>query len=231
VNLAWNKSFDWDGQFSSLVNEAANKIHSMNAMGETYEGIINKLNQDKEYRDAFETVFGNSFIKPEFIFKAIAQFTGSLVSADSKYDRVKKGMASFTPVEDHGYQLYKINCASCHTEPLFTDQSIRNIGLPLDNFLKDYGRMMFTHKREDSLKFKVPTLRNVAVSSNYMHDGRFNTLYQVLNHYRTGIQQSPTLDPLLINGINLNNTEVNDLVSFLKTLTDTGFLNNPKFRE
>ena len=231
VNLAWNKSFDWDGQFSSLVNEAAHKIHEKTAMGDNFDNIISKLNKDPGYPQAFKKVFGNSFIQPENILKALAQFTASLVSADSKYDRMKKGLVTFTAAEDHGYQLYRAKCATCHPEPLFTDQAFRNTGLPVDNFLKDFGRMMFTKNREDSLKFKVPTLRNVSVSSNYMHDGRFNTLYQVLEHYRSGIQQGPTLDPLLANRISLTNAEVNDLVIFMKTLTDTGFLNNPKFRQ
>jgi cytochrome c peroxidase len=230
VNLAWNKSFDWDGAFSSLVDEAAHKLYERSTMFETYDGIIDKLNKDKDYPDAFKKVFRYPFIKPEFILKALAQFTGSMVSANSKYDRVKKGLSTFSAAEDRGYQLFKSRCASCHVEPLFTDFSMRNIGLPLDNFLKDYGRMRITHKSEDSLKFKVPTLRNLTVSSNYMHDGRFNTIVQVLNHYSSGIQQSPTLDPQLVNGIFFTNSQTNDLVLFLRTLTDSSFLTDPRFK-
>jgi cytochrome c peroxidase len=173
---------------------------------------------------------GYPFVRPEHILKALSQFTGSLVSADSKYDRYKKGAATFTVQEENGYQLYKANCASCHPEPLFTDYSFRNIGLPVDNFLKDYGRMMVTGKKEDSLKFKVPTLRNTYISSNYMHDGRFNTLAQCLNHYRTGVRQSTTLDPLLLNGITLTNAQAADLFVFLRALTDSAFLKDPRFQ-
>jgi cytochrome c peroxidase len=112
---------------------------------------------------------------------------------------------------------------------MFTDYSYRNIGLPVDPELNDYGRMRITGKSEDSLKFKIPSLRNVNLTANYMHDGRFNTLLQVLNHYTTGIQNSPTLDPLLVNKIPLTTTEKTDLISFLKTLSDSSLLHNPRF--
>ena len=157
-NLAWSTSFHWDGEFTSLKDEAAQPINGHIEMGESFEGVINKINDDAGYRQQFKKVFGYPFIRPEHILQALSQFTGSLVSADSKYDRYKKGIATFTVQEENGYQLYKANCASCHPEPLFTDYSLRNIGLPVDNFLKDYGRMMVTGKKEDSLKFKVPTL-------------------------------------------------------------------------
>lgn len=230
-NLAWNTGFHWDGEFSTLKDEAAQPINGHIEMGESFEGVINKIKDDKEYRELFKKVFRYPFIRPEYILKALEQFTGYMVSADSKYDRFKKGAANFTAQEDRGYQLYKVNCATCHPEPLFTDHSIRNIGLPVDNFLKDYGRMRITLKKEDSLKFKVPTLRNVYISSNYMHDGRFNTLLQCINHYRSGVQQSATLDPLLVNGITLTNAEANDIAVFLRTLTDSAFLSDPRFRQ
>jgi cytochrome c peroxidase len=228
-NLAWNTSFHWDGEFSSLQDEAAQPINGHIEMGESFEGVINKIKDDKDYQEMFKEVFRYPFIRPEFILKALEQFTGYMVSGDSKYDRYKKGSATFTAQEDAGYQLYKANCASCHPEPMFTDYSIRNIGLPLDNFLKDYGRMRITGKKEDSLKFKTPTLRNTYISANYMHDGRFNTLMQCINHYRSGVQQSTTLDPLLTNGIPLTNTEATNLTIFLRALTDSTFLKDPRF--
>lgn len=229
-NLAWSTRFHWDGEFASLKDEAAQPINGHIEMGESFEGVINKLNDDAEYRKQFKKVFGYPFIRPEYILQALSQFTGSLISADSKYDRYKKGAATFTPQEESGYQLYKVNCASCHPEPLFTDYSFRNIGLPVDNFLKDYGRLRVSGKKDDSLKFKVPTLRNTYISSNYMHDGRFNTLAQCINHYRTGVQQSATLDPLLTNGITLTNAQSADLFVFLRALTDSAFLKDPKFQ-
>ncbi len=228
-NLAWSNSFHWDGEFNSLKEEAAQPINGHVEMGESFQGVISKLQDDSEYRKMFKEVFRYPFIKPEYILQSLAQFTGYLVSADSKYDRYKNGATTFTIQEESGYQLFKAKCAICHKEPLFTDYSYHNIGLPIDNGLQDYGKIRMTGKKEDSLKFKVPTLRNVNISSNYMHDGRFNTLAQCLNHYRTGVQQSTTLDPLLINGISLTNAETADIIVFLKTLTDSSFLKDPRF--
>ena len=185
INLSWQTSFHWDGEFRSLKDEAVQPITGHIEMGESWKGVIDKLLKDGTYRDQFRKVFRSQFIRPEFIVQALAQFTGTIISADSKYDRVKQGTAMFTAQEQNGYQVYMTNCAGCHPEPMFTDYSLRNIGLPVDPFLNDFGRMMVTGKTEDSLKFKVPTLRNVYISSNYMHDGRFNTLAQCINHYRT----------------------------------------------
>jgi cytochrome c peroxidase len=228
-NLAWQTKFHWDGEFNSLFEEAAQPINGHIEMAESFEGVINKLEKDAEYRKTFKKVFRSEFIRPEFILKALAQFTGYMTSANSKYDRYKRGLAAFTAQELNGYQVFQANCATCHPEPLFTDYSFRNIGLPVDNFLKDYGKMLVTHDKTDSLKFKVPTLRNVYISENYMHDGRFNTLAQSINHYRTGVQQSATLDPLLTSGIPLTNVQAADLGLFLRTLTDSSFILDARF--
>ena len=230
-NLAWQDKFHWDAQFRSLFDEAAQPITGHIEMAETFNGVIDKLQKDASYRQQFKKIFRTQFISPEHILKALAQFTGTLISANSKYDRYKKGQASLTPQEENGYQLFLSHCNSCHPEPLFTDYSLRNIGLPVDSFLNDYGRMMVTHDSEDSLKFKVPTLRNVYVSANYMHDGRFNTLAQCLNHYRTGVKQSATLDPSLTNGIQLTDAEADNLALFLRALTDSTFLDDDRYSE
>lgn len=228
-NLAWQNKYHWDGEFSSLFDEAAQPINGHIEMGESFNGVINKLQKDAEYRRQFRNVFRTEFISPELILKALAQFTGYMVSANSKYDRYKKGLATFTTQEENGYQLFQAHCNSCHKEPLFTDYSLRNIGLPVDDFLNDYGKMRITLDPKDSLKFKVPTLRNVYISSNYMHDGRFNTLAQCLNHYRNGVQQSATLDPVLVNGIQLTDAETINLALFLRTLTDSSFIQDIRF--
>jgi cytochrome c peroxidase len=230
-NLAWNSYLHWDGAYKSLYDEAAQPLHGAHEMGETYAGIINKINDDKTYRELFRKVFRSSIIRPEYILKALQQFTGNLVSANSKYDKYKRGEYVFTPQENAGYSIYLTNCSSCHPEPLFTDNSFRNIGLPVDPFLNDFGRMMITGNVSDSLKFKVPTLRNSNVSSNYMHDGRFGTLGQVINHYRTGVQPGPTLDPALVGGISMTNTDANNLFQFLKALTDSSFLTDTRLSD
>ncbi len=230
-NLAWQSSLHWDGKYRSLFDEAAQPINEHTEMAESFNGIIDKLQKDPEYRAAFKKVFNSNFIRPEYVLKALAQFTGSLVSANSRYDRYKKGQASFTVQEENGYQLFKAKCASCHAEPMFTDYSFRNIGLPVDPALNDLGRIFVTGNSNDSLKFRVPTLRNVYISSNYMHDGRFNTLAQCLNHYRTGVQQSGSLDPLLANGIEMNNAEAIDIALFLRTLTDSAFILDPRYKK
>ncbi|HEX7845500.1 MAG TPA: cytochrome c peroxidase [Chitinophagaceae bacterium] len=228
-NLAWNTSFHWDGEFVSLKDEAKHPITGHTEMGETLPRVVRKIEDDPAYKTLFRRAFLSEKITSQLILHALAQFTGYMTSANSKYDRYKKGEATFTIQEENGYQLFKAHCATCHPEPLFTDYSFRNIGLPVDNNLNDYGRMRITAAREDSLKFKVPTLRNVYISSNYMHDGRFNTLAQCINHYRTGVQPGATLDPLLTNGISLTNTQATELSLFLRTLTDSSFIRDTRF--
>jgi cytochrome c peroxidase len=164
------------------------------------------------------------------MFKALDQFVVNLVSADSKYDKVTKGQASFTAQEQNGHAVFQNKCATCHSGILFTDFSFRNIGLEIDPSLNDFGRMRVTGNRADSLKFRVPSLRNLDFTSYYFHDGRINFPRNVLKFYETGVNQGPTLDPLLTNGISLTSTEENNLIDFLRTLSDSTFLNNPRFR-
>ena len=179
----------------------------------------------------FKAAFGSNLINSQRMLKAIAQFVGSMVSANSKYDKVKRGEDKFNSAEAHGYELFKANCATCHKEPLFTDNLYRNNGLPLNDFLKDYGRMRITGDSADSLKFIVPSLRNVSVTFPYMHDGRLYSLYKVVDHYRTEIQMSRTLDSSLRKPLNISDAERDDIVYFLHTLKDTSFLNNKRFSQ
>jgi cytochrome c peroxidase len=230
-NLAWQTSYHWDGEFSSLFEEAAHPIHGSSEMGETFDAVINKLQKDDGYRKQFKKVFRTEFISPEHVLKALAQFTGYMTSANSKYDLVKKGQATFTTQEQDGYTVFQAKCATCHPEPMFTDYSFRNTGLLVDPFLNDYGRQMVTHNPADSLKFKVPTLRNVYITSNYMHDGRFNTLAQCINHYRTGVQVNSTVDPLVAGGIALTDTEAINIAVFLRALTDSSFIKDTRYAQ
>ena len=155
----------------------------------------------------------------------------SLISSNSKYDKVKRGEDTFNDFEQRGYELFKARCNTCHKEPLFTDYSFRNNGLLVNDYLKDYGRMRITGDPKDSLKFKVPSLRNVSVTFPYMHDGSLYSLYNVIDHYSKGIQQSTTLDSTLRKGIPFTEEEKTDIVYFLKTLKDTSFLNDKRFSQ
>jgi cytochrome c peroxidase len=228
-NLAWQKELHWDGAFKSLYEEAQQPITGHIEMAESFPGIIAKLETDGTYPAMFRNTFGDEAITQDRILKALVQFTGYMTSANSKYDRVKKGIESFTEEQERGYQLFKTNCASCHTEPMFTDYNFYNIGLPVSTDLNDFGKMLVTNDPQDSLKFKVPTLRNVNISSNYMHDGRFNTLLQCVQHYVSGVQVGPTLDPRLASGIALNDDQQSDVVAFLRTLTDSTFITDPRY--
>ncbi|MBC7903840.1 MAG: cytochrome-c peroxidase [Gemmatimonadaceae bacterium] len=230
-NLAWHKAMHWDGGINHIENQPLAPITAPNEMAEDITNVISKLKADEEYKRMFVAAFGDDEINSQRMLKSLTQFMLMLVSADSKYDRVKKGTATFTAAEQSGYVIFQSKCASCHKEPLFTDLSYRNNGLVISNFLQDFGRMRITNKKEDSLKFKVPSLRNIELTFPYMHDGRFYTIDQVLNHYATGVQNSATLDPLLQNRIALSTTERLNMRAFLKTLTDSSFVKDSRFAE
>ena len=229
-NLAWMPRLHWDGGVNHIEVQPLSPITAPNEMGENLDSVLLKLRRDTSYLRMFRAAFGTPEINSQRMLKALAQFTGSIVSANSKYDKVMRGEATFTYSEQNGYTFFKANCASCHPEPLFTDYSFRNIGLPVNEFLNDYGRMRITGDKKDSLKFKVPSLRNVALTFPYMHDGRFQSLNAVLDHYNGGIiVTQPTLDTLLHKRIPIAGRQKNDLIYFLHTLTDTSMTKNPRF--
>lgn len=227
-NLAWQTSFGWDGKYNSMEAVYAAHISSSIEMGETVSNIINKLKADSRYSQQFKTVYGSTEIDQQRIFNALTQFVGALVSSTTKYDSVKQNLATFTASEQTGYAIFQNKCNSCHAEPLFTDLSYRNNGLPLNGF-NDKGRMNVTGNKADSLKFRVPSLRNLFKSYPFIHDGRFIGFEQIFDHYQSGIVQSATLDPLLTNGISLSTAERTALVAFLRTLTDNKFTSNTGF--
>ena len=189
--------------------------------------VVAKLNTSPYYRGRFAQAFGDSAVTGQRLLKALAQFTVSLESYNSRYDRFVRHEpgSEFTEVELHGLQLFRQHCASCHTEPLFTNNSFANNGLEPDTLLNDLGRYRITHQPADSFKFRVPTLRNVEFSAPYMHDGRFRTLPQVLRHYTSGgIHPSRTLAPELRQPVVLPVGEQKALLLFLFTLTDKEFM-------
>lgn len=229
MNLAWSKLFMWDGAVNHLDVQALAPIANHDEMDEDLLHVISKLQATPTYPALFYEAFGDSVITGELVLKSISQFMLTLVSANSRYDKIKRGEDTFSVKEAKGYALFQRNCASCHSEPLFTNMQFENNGLPIDDSLKDIGRMKITGKAADSLKFKVPTLRNIEFSQPYMHDGRFKSLSQVLNHYISGISHSPTLSTGLQKGISLSASDKVDLTAFLLTLTDKEFLYNPAF--
>ncbi len=229
MNLAWQKSFMWDGAINHLDMQALAPISHPDEMGEKIEHVAGKLQRSALYPSLFLKAFNDSVITGETTLKAISQFMLTLVSSNSKYDSVMRKQTVFTAQEQNGYQLFQKNCNSCHTEPLFTNGLFENNGLTVDATLNDFGRMKITQNSDDSLKFKVPTLRNIEFSYPYMHDGRFKKLGDVLKHYTSGIHQSKTLAKQLQNPIILSSNERVDIIAFLLTLSDKEFLFNPAF--
>lgn len=227
-NLAWQTSFRWDGGTNSIEQLILQHLNHPNEMGEKTEDVLKKLRAHNEYPQLFRDAFGTGEISSDRLTKSITQFVLTLINSKSKYDLVTEGKASFNVSENAGYAIFKAKCNSCHTEPLFTDLQYRNTGLPL-NYLLDFGRKNITNLSSDSLKFKVPTLRNTEVSGYYTHDGRFQSVLDVLEHYRSGVANGPTTDVLVKNKIPLTNSEMGQLTSFLFTLTDTTLTKGKKF--
>jgi cytochrome c peroxidase len=230
MNLAWQPAFRWDGGIENLDEFSVMPITHPKEMGEQMSSVVSKLNQSAFYKSLFFQSYQDSIISKEKLLKSLSQFLLTLVSYNSKYDSVMRKQVSFTKQESNGYQIFKANCNVCHQEPLFTNFSYQNNGLPIDFSLNDYGRYAVTQNHSDSFLFKVPTLRNIEYSFPYMHDGRFKKLSEVIKHYTSGIISTPTLSSSLKNKISLNTNDKIDLISFLLTLSDRTFVFNPDFQ-
>ncbi len=234
MNLAWSTSFMWDGGIFDLDLQPIAPITNHVEMDDTMSHVIRRLQQHAAYPGLFKKAFGSETITTNNFLKALSQFMLMCVSSNSKYDSVKRNQSTFTVAEEEGYRLFRQKCNACHTEPLFTDNSFRNNGLPV-SAVNDLGRYSITLNENDKYKFKVPSLRNLDHTAPYMHDGRFFTLEAVLDHYSTQVQQTPNLDPLLLQqpqpGIALTNDERSKLLLFLNTLNDRSFLLNPLLSE
>lgn len=230
MNLAWSKNFMWDGGVNNLEVQPINPITNPVEMDEKLENVIAKLDKSPKYRALFAKAFGDEKVTSQRILKALAQFTVMLVSTNSKYDKVMRQEAFFTEQEQRGYALFTANCASCHKEPLFCDDKFENNGLKPDDYYKDGGRIKITRNSKDSLRFKVPTLRNIELTGPYMHDGSIKSLEMVLFHYAEDIYQSPTLSKQLNKKIVLTEEGKKDLLAFLRALTDESFIHNPRFQ-
>ncbi len=241
-NMAWNKRFFWDGRAENLKVQSLLPIQDVLEMHETLPSVVAKLQKELRYEEAFKAAFGSKKVTSEKMSYALEQFMLTLVSGNSKFDQVMGGQATFTAAEQRGFVLFNgesnpnnpikgADCFHCHGGTLFSNYAFSNNGL--DSVSADIGYKKVTGSEIDHGKFKVPSLRNVAITFPYMHDGRFTTLQQVLGHYNGNVETgSPTLDPQMIgfvHGLSLSPQQISDLVAFLETLTDETFTTNPAY--
>jgi cytochrome c peroxidase len=234
-NLAWHENMFWDGRSPGIEHQITDPIINPIEMDNNWDTVIQRLKLDSQYASLFVAAFGDDTIDSMTISKAIAQFERSLISFNSKYDRyVFQRIDSFSESEQRGMAIFngKGKCSTCHSGILLTDNRFRNNGL---DKAPAAGRFEATKYKLDYGKFKVPSLRNIALTAPYMHDGRFDRLEDVVNFYSEQIQvRSKNIDSLmrpLGRGIRLSGQEKKDLVAFLRTLTDYEFVSNSAHKE
>jgi cytochrome c peroxidase len=234
-NMAFLKRYMWDGVIHNLNEQPIIPITNEDEMDSSMQEVISKLSSDSKYKKLFKAAYGDETITGERVLKALSQFMVTMISSDSRYDRVKQGKESFSSEEAQGMSLFQQKCASCHSGELFTDESFRNTGMYYNTQFKDAGRYRVTLDQNDWMKFRVPSLRNVEYTAPYMHDGRFYTLDAVLNFYSDNVEDNVNLDPQLKQnghlGIVMTTQEKQLIIAFLKTLSDKNFISNPKFAE
>ena len=241
INLAWQQRYFWDGGVRDLESQAFGALQHPDEMATDLGLVTEKLNNDPMYQEMFREAFHIDSISSKYITRALAQFERTLISASSKYDRWKRGDSTLlSDKEMAGLVVFEQNCGSCHPPPFFMDHSFHNNGLDSlfdkENLGINQGRYRISFDENDVGKFKTPTLRNVALSAPYMHDGRYESLEEVLDHYANGMVESATLNPFFRKksdglGIELKESEKSDLLAFLQTLTDSTFVSNPDYAE
>ncbi|MCX6351954.1 MAG: cytochrome-c peroxidase [Bacteroidetes bacterium] len=257
-NLGWQRGgFFWNGRAATLEEQVQKPVENPIEMHENWGNALKKIKRSKFYPELYIKAFGKKGITQELSAKAMAQFLRTIISSTTKYDLVKKHLATFTNSEKDGEFLFLhdpkfdafgvmiskgADCFHCHGAPMFQELnpqlSFRNNGLSNDQEIAgDMGFGAVSDKPEDYGKFKVPSLRNIALTAPYMHDGRFKTLEEVIAHYNAGGKPSITIDPLMASvqfkkqggKLKLTGQDVKDLVAFLNTLTDTTFIRNKAF--
>ena len=241
-NLMWhNKGFFWDGRTKTLREQALQPIENPLEMNTTHEVVVERLSKMDAYKEQFGKAFGDEEITTERMGLAMEQFMMTMISGNSKFDRVQRGDATYTDAEARGQIMFftqnnpdagerGADCFHCHGNSLFSSTDFVNNGL--DETFTDLGYYETSKNEADKGKFKVPSLRNIALTAPYMHDGRFETLEEAIDHYNSNIKDSPSLDPNIdhiIGGLKLTESEIADLTAFLRTLTDSSFINNPAF--
>lgn len=236
-NLAYQTAFMWDGATTHLDLQPIIPFTSPIEMNGNFTSAINMMKNDAEYQKLFKQAFADGQINSENMLKALGQFMVMATSSNSRFDKYRRNESGGNLSQDEldGYAIFNQKCASCHATDIFTDNSYRNNGLPINPSVNDIGRFRVTELEQDRYKFKVPSLRNIEKTAPYMHDGRFYTLDAVLNHYSSGVVNTQNLDPSFNNngelGIPLTAAEKSKLIAFLLTLTDNEFLTNPKLAE
>lgn len=235
MNLGWQPGFFWDGGAADIESQVLGPIQNPIELHETLENVVAKLSEHSEYPALFKAAFQTDEISIVHVMRAIAQFERTMISGNSRYDQFVRGEAALTPLELQGLDLYsdmmKGDCNHCHVlGSTFSDFEYRNTGL--DSLPSDLGRYYITLLESDMGKFKTPSLRNIAATGPYMHDGRFSTLLECVEHYNTGFHYAANLDGNLAMSQKgrMTDQEMDAIVAFLITLTDEEFLNNPAFR-
>jgi cytochrome c peroxidase len=249
VNLLWVDRLFWDGRAKTLEEQALLPIQDVREMGLTLEELVQKLKAIPEYIPKFKEAFDTDDISADLVAKALAQFQRTLISSGSRYDKIARGEVQATAREQRAIDLFFThpepnapiplrggNCGDCHGGNLTTLNTFHNNGLEV--IPKDLGLAIVTGQTSDNGKMRAPSLRNIAFTAPYMHDGRFKTLEEVLDHYNEHIKAAANLDPLItaasneVNGKTLALTaqEKADIVFFLKMLTDSSFIQNPAFQ-
>ena len=227
-NLAWKTHFFWDGRQDKIRDQVLEPIQDHREMAANLDNVIFRLNRRKAYEEEFASTYGPGPVTAEKLGLALENYLLSLVSDQSKYDDVVAGKTSLTAEEERGKKLFfskpalgGAGCFQCHGGATFTDSKLRNNGL---KHTGDLGRHRVTGKDGDKGLFVTPSLRNIELTAPYMHDGRFETIEEVIAHYNGPVHQSPTVDPALPStGLGLKEADQKALIAFLKTLTDPRF--------
>lgn len=239
-----NGRFFWDERANTLEDQVLMPIQDHIEMGMTLTELVTKLSAEAYYGPLFTAAFGDDEVTSNRISLALSQFIRSMVSYQSKYDaglaqtnNPQANFPNFTASENLGKNLFFSNrtrCSDCHDTNAFVGDQARNNGL--DATFTDLGVAGVTGNNNDTGEFKVPSLRNIELTGPYMHDGRFSTLGEVIDHYDTGVQNSQFLDNRLRQGngvrrLNLSPQERQALIDFMITLTDPSFITDVRFSD
>lgn len=254
VNLAYYKAFFWDARAFTLAHQAIFPVEDTLELDLPWEVATERLNANEDYKQLFKEAFGVDNITQSEVTKALEQFQKTLLSYNSPFDKFVRGEKDLTPSQKRGLILFNNETGDCfhchqlehelfiHPEKVFTNNGLDAVSYYFD--FEDLGAGKISGKIQDNGMFKVPTLRNLTFTAPYMHDGRFETLEEVIDFYNAGPKISPTIDDLMLAkangrlldpekghwGLGLTSEQKQDLINFLHALSDSSFINNPEYR-